>query len=553
MGCIVKSERCVCYMTSETTLFSKFALANDIQIFDSSLRDGAQGENISFTNQDKLSIIKKLDKLGITYIEAGNPFSNPKDAEFFKEVKLLDLKYAKLVAFGSTRRKGIKVEEDKNIQALLNADTESVSIFGKSSVEHVKEILNTTVDENLNMIYETVHFFKEQGKEVIFDAEHFFDGYKSNPIYAMRTIKAAQDAGADIIVLCDTNGGSFTDYIYSATKEVVKAMSVKIGIHCHNDMGCAEANSIAAVKAGAMHIQGTYIGFGERCGNANLSTIIPALQLKLGYKCIPEGLMERLTKTARYIAEISNISLDNCMPFVGKSAFAHKGGMHVDGITKKNSSFEHVSPSLVGNKRNILMSEVSGRAAMLSVINNIDKSITKDSKEAQELIDLLKELEFKGYLFESATASLELVITKHLKRFESFFELMHFKVIGEQSKILENQNSQLSSAIIKIKVGNKTEITAAEGEGPVHALDVALKKAVQTFYPSAKNLRLIDYKVRVMEPSDATAAMVRVFIETTDGVDIWTTVGVSRDIIDASLQALIDSIEYKLMKESEFK
>lgn len=516
-----------------------------ISILDSTLRDGAQGEGISFTNQDKLDIVKKLDKLGIDFIEAGNPASNPKDMEFFQEAKNLTLNHAKLVAFGSTRRRDTKVENDKNVLALLDAHTDVVAVFGKSSEAHVIEILHTTKQENLAMIYDTVHFLKQHEKFVVFDAEHFFDGYQSNDEYALSTIKEAQKAGADIIALCDTNGGTFCDDIDAITKEVLKVISVPVGIHCHNDIGCAVANTITAVKAGAYHVQGTYIGFGERCGNATLSTIIPTLQLKNNYHCIPDECVNRLTKTARYVAEIANISLDNSLPFVGKSAFAHKGGMHVDGVTKNTASFEHIPPELVGNKRNVLMSEMAGRSAMLNVINEIDPTITKESTEAIEMIDLLKDLEHKGYLFESATASLELIVTKELNQFKPFFELQHFKVIGEQTKGLE---AGLSSAMIKIKVGNQSEITAAEGEGPVHALDVALKKAVQRFYPDAKELRLIDYKVRVMDPGDATAALVRVVIVSSDGVDIWTTVGVSRDIIDASLQALMDSIEYKLMK-----
>lgn len=518
-----------------------------VSILDSTLRDGSQGEGISFTNQDKLDIVKKLDKLGIDYIEAGNPASNPKDMDFFKEAHALSLKHAKLVAFGSTRRRDTKVHEDKNVVALLEAQTDVVTIFGKSSEEHVIEILNTTKQENLAMIYDTVWFLKQHNKSVIFDAEHFFDGYQHNAEYALKTIKEAQRAGADIITLCDTNGGTFCDKIEAITKEVIKQIDEPIGIHCHNDIGCAVANTITAVKAGACHVQGTYIGFGERCGNANLSTIIPTLQLKNNYQCIPEECLKRLTKTARYVADVANMSLDNSLPYVGKSAFAHKGGMHVDGITKSTSSFEHICPELVGNKRNVLMSEMAGRSAMLSVIHEIDPTITKDSAEAIEMIDLLKELEYKGYLFETATASLELIVTKELNQFKPFFELQHFKVIGEQTKGLDGQ---LSSAMIKIKVGNESEISAAEGEGPVHALDIALKKAVQRFYPAAKELRLIDYKVRVMDPGDATAALVRVVIVSSDGVDIWTTVGVSRDIIDASLQALMDSIEYKLMKNS---
>ncbi|MFZ2538809.1 MAG: citramalate synthase, partial [Oscillospiraceae bacterium] len=391
-----------------------------------------------------------------------------------------------------------------------------------------------------------IKFFKDNQKEVIFDAEHFFDGYKCQTEYAFKCLEVAQRAGVDTIVLCDTNGGSFPNEVFEIVSAVKNKVKTQIGIHCHNDNGCAVANSIMAVQAGAAHVQGTYIGFGERCGNANLSSLIPSLQLKLGYSCIKAECMKRLTKTARFIAEIANISLDKSLPYVGKSAFAHKGGMHVDGVGKNPVSFEHIPPETVGNQRNLLVSEMAGRSAMLYVINEIDPSITKESKEAKELIEILKELEFKGYLFESASASLELLVRKHLKRFSPFFKLQRFKVIGEQTT---SGQANLSSAMIKIEVGGQSEISAAEGEGPVHALDTALKKAVQHFYPTIEGMRLIDYKVRVMEPSDATAATVRVLISTTDGEDIWTTVGVSRDIIEASLNALIDAIEYKLMKE----
>ena len=517
-----------------------------VKIFDSTLRDGAQAENISFTLQDKMLIAKKLDKLSIDYIEAGNPASNPKDMEFFHHAKELALEHAKLVAFGSTRRRDTPIEQDENVTALLDSKAEVICIFGKSSKMQVTQILNTTLQENLAMIYDTIRFFKDNQKEVIFDAEHFFDGYKDDAEYAVKCIQTAQHAGADTIVLCDTNGGTFPHEVTQIVESICNQFDIPVGIHCHNDNGCGVANSIMAVKAGVVHVQGTYIGFGERCGNANLSTIIPSLQLKLGYHCIKEECMERITKTARFIAEIANVSLDKSLPYVGRSSFAHKGGMHVDGVSKNPVSFEHIPPEVVGNQRNLLISEMAGRSAMLCVIKEIDPTITKESDEAKELIGLLKELEHKGYLFESASASLELLIRKHLKRFQPFFELQRFNVIGEQ---ITGGQPNLSSAMIKIQVGGNSEIAAGEGDGPVHALDIALKKAVQHFYPTIKGMHLIDYKVRVMEPSDATAATVRVLISTTDGEDVWTTVGVSRDIIEASLNALIDSVEYKLMKD----
>lgn len=518
-----------------------------ISVFDSTLRDGAQAENITFTVEDKLNIVKSLDKLGIDYIEAGNPGSNPKDLEFFSRVKGMKLKSAKLVAFGSTRRRDIKVEDDKNVKALLTAKTEAVAIFGKSWDMHVTEIIKTTLEQNLKMITDTISFLASKGKTVFFDAEHFFDGYKENKEYAMETLFAAERAGAACLILCDTNGGCFPDEIGRIVTDVVSKVKIPVGIHCHDDMGCAVANTITAVKSGALQIQGTYIGYGERCGNANLSAIIPSLQLKLGYKCIPADQIRHLTKTARYIADISNMILPNSLPYVGKSAFAHKGGMHVDGVNKNPRSFEHIPPETVGNRRNVLLSEVSGKAALLSKLELLGGVVSKDSPEADSLVELIKELEYSGYQFEAATASLELLALKHLHKFKAFFEVTDFKVIGERT---EEGAHNRDYAMIKIKVGDRFEITADEGDGPVHALDIALRKAVGMFYPSIETIRLIDYKVRVIEPRDATAAQVRVFIETTDGDNTWTTVAVSSDVINASLNALVDSVEYKLLMDS---
>lgn len=519
-----------------------------ISILDSTLRDGAQGEGISFTVEDKLLIAKKLDALSIDYIEGGNPFSNPKDAEFFAEAKNIAFSHSKLVAFGSTRRKNCKAHDDPGLNAIIASGAGVAAIFGKSSEMQVREILNTTNDENLEMIQSSVAFLKQQGLAVFFDAEHFFDGYKENAEYALSCIEAASAGGADAIVLCDTNGASFPDEIYKIVSEVCSVTECDVGIHCHNDNGCAAANTIMAVKAGATHVQGTYLGFGERSGNANLSTIIPDLQLKLNYSCIKEECMQKLTKTARYIADIANIIMDKSLPYVGDNAFSHKGGMHVDGVSKNSASFEQIDPASIGNRRHILLSEVSGRSAMLSMITDIDPHITKDSMETARLVEILKQKEFEGYLYESAPASLELVIRRELNQFSPFFAIKRFKVIGEQSR--EGQ-SGISSALINLRVGNETEITADEGEGPVDALDRALKKAVMSFYPQIRYLRLIDYKVRVIEPKDATAASVRVLITTTDGLKTWTTIGVSRDIIEASLAGLTDAIEYSLIKSGE--
>ncbi|MGI5966871.1 MULTISPECIES: citramalate synthase [Anaerotruncus] len=517
-----------------------------IEIFDSTLRDGAQGESVSYSVEDKLNIVRSLDKLGIDYIEAGNPFSNPKDAEFFERVKGISLSHARIVAFGSTRRRGVPVTEDKNCAALLRAGTGCVSVFGKSSDWQVREVLGTTPEENLRMIFDTVDFFVRAGKRVFFDGEHFFDGYKQNPYYAVETLEAAEKAGACKLVLCDTNGGCFPDEIAAVTAEMEKRFPGKIGIHCHNDTGCAVAATIAAVKAGADHVQGTYIGIGERCGNANLAAAIANLQLKLGYLCIPPDRVSRLTKTARYISEVSNVRLPHSMPYVGKSAFAHKGGMHVDGVMKNSAAFEHINPESVGNRRQILLSEVSGRTALMSKVAEFVPNLRKDSPELQKLVDKLKALEYEGYQFEAATASFEMVVLKELGYFKPFFELELFRIIGEQ----DAADRHMASAMVKLRVGDRYEITADEGDGPVHALDRALRKALEVFYPGLSGVRLIDYKVRVMDTGKATAALVRVLIETSDGENIWTTVGVSTDIINASIHALVDSMEYKLYRDS---
>ncbi len=520
-------------------------LQKEVKIFDSTLRDGSQGEGISFSVNDKLKIVSTLDDLGISYIEAGNPGSNAKDLEFFEKLKSVKLKKSKLVAFGSTRRKGTTVYEDSNLALLMKVDVPAVAIFGKSWDFHVTNIIKTTLDENLKMIFDTIQYLKGQNKEVIYDAEHFFDGYKSNQSYALKTLKAAVEGGADAIVLCDTNGGALPGEIYEITKKVKEMFDVEIGIHCHNDCGIAVGNSIMAVEAGATHVQGTFIGYGERCGNANLSTIIPNLQIKMNYSCIPEDQIQKLTSMARYVSEISNIQLAHGMPYVGNSAFAHKGGMHIDGVSKAANSFEHIEPQLVGNRRRFLMSEVSGKSTVLPLIKKIDNTISKNSPEAQEIVEKLKEMEHKGYQYEGAEASFELVIRKILGKYVSPFEIDYFKTIGEHSII---GNDFTTSSIIKVIVDGKEEITAEQGNGPVDALNKSLRKALEVFYPELKEVHLSDYKVRVLDAENATSAKVRVLIESTDGKSSWTTVGVSTDIIEASLIALKDSIEYKLIK-----
>ena len=515
-----------------------------IIVLDSTLRDGAQAQGISYTVEDKLKVVKKLDALGISYIEAGNPTSNPKELEFFERVGKLKLQTSKIIAFGSTRRVGIPVEEDANVRSLLAAGTEAVVIFGKSWDFQVIDILKTTLNENISMIADTISYFKKMGREVVYDAEHFFDGFRENREYAMETLEAARQAGADSICLCDTKGSSMPLDIYNITKEVVELIDIPIGIHCHNDNGMAVAGTIMAVQAGAVQVQGTINGLGERCGNANLCTIIPNLQLHMGYSCIPEMSMQHITSVARSISEISNVVFDERAPYVGRAAFAHKAGMHADAVVKNSSAYEMVDPKAVGNGRIFLMSEVAGRSAVLNIINKIDPSVTKDSTETMRVLEKLKEMEHEGYQYEGAESSFELIIKKVPGKYHPYFELKDFKVIVNEPTISSSEKN--SSALIKVKVGNEEEITAAEGDGPVNALDNALRKALARFYPIISEMKLTDYKVRVLDSTSATAAKVRVLIESTDGSEVWTTIGVSTDIIDASWRALVDSIEYKL-------
>lgn len=523
-------------------------MSKKIDIYDSTLRDGAQGEGISFSVLDKINIVKTLDELGIPFIEAGNPGSNPKDLEFFHEVDKLELKQAKIVAFGSTRRKNSKVQEDPNLISLLEAKTEYVAIFGKSWDFHVTDIINTSLDENLSMIKETIEFMVDKGKKVVYDAEHFFDGYKNNREYALLTLVTASGAGADSIVLCDTNGGSSLEEIQTITKDVVSKIGGNVGIHCHNDRGTAVANSLIAVAEGANQVQGTLIGIGERCGNANLALIIGNLQVKADYDCLPPENIEKLTASARFIAETANISLESGMGFVGKHAFTHKGGMHIDGVNKNSKSFEHIDPEIVGNQRRFLMSEVAGRSLVLKKIKKYAPNISKDSPETIALIDKVKQLEHEGYQFEGAESTYELIVRKELGKYRPFFELKYFKIMGEKPSVDINFSAY---AMVKVNVEGEDKICAEEGDGPVNALDKALRKALEFFYPSLHSVHLSDYKVRVLNSEDASAAKVRVLITSTDGIHTWSTVGVSTDVIDASLKALIDSIEVKLIRDLE--
>ena len=519
-----------------------------IEIFDSTLRDGAQSEGVSYSVQDKLNIVKALDDFGVLYIEAGNPSSNPKDMEFFKKLKEFPLKTSKLCAFGSTRRKYTPVQSDDNVRALLEAQTAAVAIFGKAWDLHISEVLNIPEEENLAMVRETVSYLKECGKEVIFDAEHFFDGYKSNAKCAMNVIKAASEAGAEVLTLCDTNGGTLPSDIYEIAKKVCETFPDKrISIHCHNDSGCAVANSLLALEAGAVQVQGTFIGIGERCGNADLSVIIPTLTLKKGNDCV-SGDMTKLTETVIMLYEISNLVMPSNKPYSGASAFAHKGGMHIDGVDKCSHSFEHICPDEVGNARRYLMSEMSGKATVLSKLKTLAPDLDKSSPKTQEILETIKHLEHEGYQFESADASFELTVLNILGRFKPHFELQMYKTSGEYPR----QNGGLSAyAVVNIGVGDSAETAASLGNGPVNALDLALRRALAVFYPSLTEVRLTDYKVRVLSGDSATGATVRVLIENTDGKSVWTTVGVSTDIIEASRIALVDALEYYLFKKEE--
>ena len=516
-----------------------------IDVYDTTLRDGTQGEGIAFSLADKLKIVKLLDELGVSYIEAGIPASNPKDAELFMHLSELELKHAKIVAFGSTHRIGVPVEEDSAVQALIRANTPVVTIFGKAWDLHVKEVFHAELSENLAIVRETIAYLKSFGKEVIFDAEHFFDGYKGNKAYTISVLEAAFSAGADTLCLCDTNGATFPDEISQIVAEVKACMpDARLAIHCHNDIGVAVSNSLMGVFAGAEQVQGTMNGFGERCGNANLCTIIPNLQIKRGYDLVPTESLKKLKRISRHIYELANIVPDERKPYVGGMAFTHKGGMHIDAVLKNPATFEHISPEHVGNERKLLMSEMSGRSLVYDIIRRFEPDTKKDAPVITEVLEESKRLENEGYQFDGAEASFALMVLKKLGYYKPHFQLEQFKVIS----IAPSGTGHTASAMIKIVVDGASEITAAEGEGPVNALDKALRKALYRFYPELKNTRLIDFKVRVLDGSkSATAALTRVLMDSTDGENSWSTVGVSEDIIEASWRALVDSIDYYML------
>ena len=513
-----------------------------IEVYDTTLRDGSQGEQVSFSLEDKLRIARKLDEFGFDYLEGGWPGSNQKDEEFFKQVHQMKFNHTTITAFGSTCRAKTPPPKDTNLQKLLETEAEVITLFGKSWDLHVARVLRISLDENLDIVFNSIRYLKEKGRRVFFDAEHFFEGYRTNQGYALKSVKTAASAGAERIILADTNGGSLPDRIKEALIKVKNTIKTPLGIHTHNDSGLAVANTITAVDSGAIQVQGTINGLGERCGNADLLVAIPILQLKMGYQCLEPESLKHITSLSRYISEVANLIPANNQPFVGTSAFAHKGGVHVDAVLKESKSYEHIDPRLVGNERRILVSELSGGATILFKAERY--GIKKKGPETKKILSELSRLEKEGYQFEGAEASFQLLAAQALGKRPSFFEVSEFRVIVERKNGLI-----ISESAVKIKVGKKVEHTIAEGDGPVNALDAALRKALLRFYPSLAEMRLTDYKVRVLNPEAATAARVRVLIESADHNGTWDTVGLSENIIEASLQALTDSINYKLLKD----
>jgi len=517
-----------------------------VSLYDTTLRDGNQALGMSLSLSDKLRIAEKLDELGVHYIEGGwpNP-TNTIDTEFYLKVKSLRLT-AKIAAFGSTRRPCCDAKNDTFLDMLIKTDAPVATIFGKSWDLHVKEVINTTLDENVNMIGDSVLFLKKRMDEVVYDAEHFFDGYKANPEYAIKTLLAAQDAGADIIVLCDTNGGMLPDELLTIFRNVKAVIKSPLGVHLHNDSGCADASSCLAVQEGAVQVQGTINGLGERCGNANLCTIIPNLQLKRGFKLISEQQLRMLTSTSLFIADVSNITLNIRLPYVGEAAFSHKAGAHADGVRKIRQSFEHIPPESVGNERQFVVSDQAGASTILEKLATIQPGLDKKDPAVKMLLMKIKDLEAQGYQFEAADGSFELIAREILGQFKEPFQVHGFRVAEEKRRNGEG----FSEATIKIQEGDQFEHTAAEGDGPVNALDNALRKALVKFHPSLQKVKLNDFKVRVLDGRDGTGAKVRVLIESSDGQSVWGTIGVSENIIEAAWLALIDSMKYKLLKDA---
>jgi len=521
---------------------------SDVLIYDTTLRDGTQGYQISFSAEDKLRIARKLDEAGFHYIEGGWPGSNPRDMRFFQMAREVEFKNARLTAFGSTRRPDLSPDDCPNIRALLEADTPVVTVFGKSWDLHATEILGVSLDENISLISDSVRYLKSKGKEVIYDAEHFFDGYKNNTQYAIKTIQAALDAGADNIALCDTNGGTLTWELTEILKDVLSLIPPeRLAIHAHDDCGLAVANSLSAVMLGVSMVQGTVNGYGERCGNADLISVIGNLSLKMKKRCLPESSIRSLASLSRYVSDVANTPHVKSKPFVGSNAFAHKGGVHVSAILKNPVAYEHTDPELAGNRRRVIVSDLSGRSNIEYKAKELGIDLGKDSSVSKKIVRDIKKMEDEGYQFDTADGSLSLLMKRAVDNLSEPFSLESFRVIDEKTK----NNSSHSQSMIKISVGGEYEITAAEGNGPVNALDNALRKALIKFYPRISEMHLVDFKVRILEGSDGTAAKVRVLLESRDDSEEWTTIGVSENIIEASWYALIDSMQYKLCKDNE--
>lgn len=515
-----------------------------LRIYDTTLRDGTQAAGVSFSLLDKIQIARELDKLGFHYIEGGWPGSNPKDMKFFEKLKNISFMHARIAAFGSTRRKNTSAKKDQNIITLLKAETPVITLFGKSWILHVKKALRTDEDENLRMIEDSIRFFKDEEKEVIFDAEHFFDGYKENPIYALKTLQVARDAGADCIVLCDSNGGCLPHEVDQIVRMVREKFDSPLGIHAHNDSGVAVANTVIAARVGVSHIQGTINGYGERCGNADLCSVLPNLKLKLDLECISEEGLASLTRISRFVNELANLTPLEHQPYVGRSAFTHKGGIHASAISRDKKTYEHIDPEVVGNERRIIVSELAGRSSVLYKLKERKLGVEDAPSFSQSLVEQIKKLENEGYEFEAADGSFELLVKKNTGEYRKLFNVEGFRVIVEK----RDNKRLISEATVKVKIKGKLLHTVAEGNGPVNALDKALRKALENDFPKLSEMQLSDYKVRILDTGSGTGAKTRVLIESSDKEHTWGTVGVSPNIIEASCKALLDAVEYKLNK-----
>jgi 2-isopropylmalate synthase len=516
----------------------------EVELYDTTLRDGSQGEGINFSVMDKLRIAEKLDSFGVHYIEGGWPGSNPKDIEFFAEARRKRFKNARLAAFGSTRRKGVPVEKDEQVRLLLDAETPVITIYGKTWLLHVREVLVAKPEENLAMIRDTVRYLKDHGKFVIYDAEHSFDGYKDEPEYALATWQAAEKAGADFVVLCDTNGGRLPKEIAEITGVARRKLNVKIGIHTHDDIGLGVANALAALEAGATHVQGTINGYGERTGNCNLTSVIPNVALKLGKQCLPAQSLRKLKEVSQFVDDIANVRHNPRLPWVGSAAFSHKGGTHVNAVQKVARSYEHIDPASVGNSRHVLVSDLSGRSNIVMKAQELGFKVSNETPELKDILTQIKRLEHEGYEFEAAEGSLALIIRRALRHEERPFRIESYHVSMRSAG-----KDSVCEATVKVHVDGETGHTVAEGDGPVNALDNALRAALAKFFPQIKKVVLTDYKVRILESSTGTGARTRVLIESSNGQEEWGTVGVHDNIIEASLQALVDSMEYALMQK----